>query len=322
MLPRRRAASTWRGSRPAGWRPRSSSPRWRSTRLSWLPTCVLLYPGLSVNFPELVLPPPAKNKRLALAKFWDVRAVVPKLCDPTERRGKTSSVCPSLVGAVREPPKKRTALQLGRQYGIARRLFRATGRLDGYRYRIALLYRGRDRRRRLVAAGMEEAAGFGYVALDHPDLARLSFGYRGQAVGYQNDPVFVYGRHFGVGPLIRPRSAERDRLGLLVLLVPNLGLQVVDLTLRVPNLALQILYQSLQQQVPGEQADQEQSRGPESEAPGAYVPQEPGEHGLSPATAGRRLGLDHLHDLAAEFRRRFLLVRGERQQARDRGELV
>src|SRR5215210_95033 len=201
------------------------------------------------------------------------------------------------------PALPASRVQFGQKYGVARRLIRAPGRLDGHRYHVGLRYGVRDRRRRHVPVGLEETTGLWHVALYYPDLARPVLGDRRQVLGHEDDLILVDGGHFGVGALIRPCSFERDRLGLLeLLLVPCVG-----------ELPLQILYLVLQQHVPRQQADHQQDRSTKREASDTEIVPEPRQRRPVPGPAGLRLGLDHLHDPAAELPGWFQFLRRERE---------
>src|SRR5215211_3806018 len=277
-------------------------------------------PWLALCFPEHLLPAPAESKRSA------TRATMPETSQRADVLTSRRRQHDNQRGMQEVSALPASRLQFGQQYGVARRLLRAPGRLDGHRYRVGLRYGVRDRGRRHVTVGLEEAAGFGHVVAYNPDLTRPVLGHRRHVIGHQDDLILADGGHFGVGALIRPRSPKGDRLALLYLPpflgVLDLGLQVLYLALRVLNPALQVLYLTLQEHVPRKQPDHEQDRSAEREAPDAEIIPDPCECRLAPGAAGLGLGLHHLHHPTAELRRWFLFLRGESEQAHHGAELV
>src|SRR5215210_2762937 len=110
---------------------------------------------------EHLLPAPAENKRFATktrrpgTSIEDVRDDTFGSAEPSRQNTSPPGLNPE-------------TLEFGQQNGIARRLIRAPGRLDGHRYHVGLCYGVRDRRRRHVPVGLGESAGFGHVALYNP----------------------------------------------------------------------------------------------------------------------------------------------------------
>src|ERR671912_1201334 len=140
-------------------------------------------PWLALCFPEDLLPSPAGNKRSAT----------------TATRPEISQKADLLTSCRRQRADRRgmqevlalpaSRLQFGQEYGVARRLLRTPGRLDGHCYHVGLLQGVRNRRRRPVPVRLEESAGFGHVALYDPDLARPVLGHRWHIPCHEDDLV-------------------------------------------------------------------------------------------------------------------------------------
>src|SRR5215210_5733183 len=141
---------------------------------------------------EHLLPAPAENKRFA-TKTRRLGTSVGTVPYSTLLIGRTTKAVH--IACRRKSSNLRPEmliLEFGQQNGIASRLIRAPGRLDGHRYHVGLCYGVRDRRRRHVPVGLEESAGFGHVALYDPDLARLVLRYRRHIPGHKDDLVLFH----------------------------------------------------------------------------------------------------------------------------------
>src|SRR5688572_14150148 len=107
--------------------------------LSWLALC----------FPEDLLPSPAENKRSA------TMATRPQTSQKSDVLTSCRRHRADQRGMQEVPALPASRLQFGQEYGVARRLLGAPGRLDGHRYHVGLRYGVRDRRGRPVPIGLE-----------------------------------------------------------------------------------------------------------------------------------------------------------------------
>src|SRR5919112_1493482 len=143
-------------------------------------------PCLALCFPEHLLPASAESKRSA------TRATMPETSQRADVLTSRRRQHDNQRGMQEVSALPASRLQFGQEYGIARRLLRAPGRLDGHRYHVGLPYGVRDRRGRPVPVGLEESAGFGHVAFYDPDLACLVLRYRRHIPGHKDDLVLFH----------------------------------------------------------------------------------------------------------------------------------
>src|SRR5215210_5298304 len=133
---------------------------------------------------------------------------------------------------------------------VRSRLVRAARGLDGDGYRVCVFQRGGDGGRGHVPRGVEQAARLRLVVADDPDLARAVFRHGRHVLDDEDGAVVLEGRHLRFGALLGPCAAEFD-LARLLGLVRGTGL--FDLT-------LEVLHVPQQQDVPRQEADDEQGR--------------------------------------------------------------